>query len=112
MDETKIKNADKRCDEKVDGKLNEINSSDYEETQLWALEDIPIVFLLQNKSYVLAAIIMFAPPANERGLGHYSAAVRINNVFEVYDDLRPKTYQINKKVKVCVHTLIYVSPPK
>lgn len=55
---------------------------------------------------------LLVPPENERGLGHYSTAVRINNVFEVFDDLKPKTYQIDKKEQVCVHSLLYVSPTK
>lgn len=88
---------------------NENNTSSFEESAQRPLMDIPVVFTLADKRYSLAATILFAPPVNETGLGHYSAAVRFDNKFEVFDDLKAKTYKLNSTTPVCVHSLLYVS---
>lgn len=84
----------------------------YEKSEQKPLKDIPVIITLDGRSYLLAAAILFAPPSNATGLGHYIAAVRINDKFEVYDDLRPNTFTIGNDLPVCIHCLLYVSPNK
>lgn len=82
----------------------------YEKSDQKPLKDIPLIITLDGTSYLLAAAILFAPPSNVTGLGHYTAAVRINDKYEVFDDLRPNTFTIPNNVPVCIHSLLYVSP--
>lgn len=72
--------------------------------------DVPVSISLDNKAYSLATAIIFTPPGNEKGIGHYTAAVRFNNNFEVFDDLKPKTYKLNDTTPVCMQSLLYVLP--
>lgn len=86
--------------------------ANYERSVNKPLADIPVVLSLENHRYTLAAVIIFSPPGNHAGIGHYTSAVRINNKFEVYDDLRPRTYEIDNTMEVCVHSLLYVALQK
>lgn len=81
----------------------------YEETTQWPLKEIPLMISLDDKVYTLASVILFEPPRNANGIGHYTAAVRQNNKFEVFDDLRTSTYTIDNKTEACIHSLLYVS---
>lgn len=80
----------------------------YENSDQKPLKNIPLIIELDGSSYLLAAAILFAPPRNVTALGHYNAAVRVNETFEIFDDLRPTTYTIDSKTEVCIHSLIYV----
>lgn len=88
------------------------NPKSYEKSVQKPLKDIPLIITLDGRSYLLAAAILFAPPSNATGLGHYTTAVRINDKFEVYDDLRPNTFTVDNDLPVCIHCLLYVSPNK
>lgn len=80
----------------------------YENSDHQPLKNIPLIIALDDSSYLLAAVILFAPPRNVTALGHYNVAVRVNETFEIFDDLRPTTYTIDSCVEVCIHSLIYV----
>lgn len=81
------------------------NAANYESIASSSLCDIPVVISLDDNSFTLAAVILFSPPS--AGLGHFTAAIRINDKFEVFDDLRQSTYTIDNKLTVCVHSLLY-----
>lgn len=89
-----------------------ISALDFEKCEQRRLADIPVVISIGNQTYALAAVVLFSPLGNVAGLGHFTAAVRINNQFEVYDDLREKPYGISKTTEVCVHSLLYVLTQK
>lgn len=81
----------------------------YEKSDQKPLKDIPLIITLDGRSYLLAAVILFAPPSNVTGLGHFTTAVRINDKFEIFDDLRTNTYTVDNKLIVCIHSMLYVS---
>lgn len=84
----------------------------YEKSDQKPLKDIPLTITLNGASYLLAALILFAPPSTVTGLGHYTAAVRVNDRFEIFDDLRTNTYTIDNNLSVCIHSLLYVERKK
>lgn len=101
------KNKTSSNEESEQGPLLNVPSN-YEESEQMPLKDIPLVISLGDNTYLLAAAILFAPPSSVAGLGHYSAAVRINKNFEVYDDLRPRPFEIDNTTPVCIHSILYV----
>lgn len=52
-------------------------------------------------------VIIFQPPTVGK-IGHYIAAIKVNNLFIVYDDLRSKTYNLSANESVAIHVLFYV----
>lgn len=84
----------------------------YEKSDLKPLKDIPLTITLNGRLYLLAAVIIFTPPLNVTGLGHYTTAVRFNDQFEIFDDLRANTHKIDNSTTVCIHSLLYVERKK
>lgn len=71
------------------------------------LNEIPLTLNMGNRAYQLSAVILFEPPRNNVGIGHYTTAVRFNNQWELFDDLRPSTYFIHGDTDVTLHCVLY-----
>lgn len=71
------------------------------------LKEVPLSISLKGKIYQAAAAILFQPP-EEAGACHYTAAVRFNKSWKVYDDLRPVEYGVRDDIQVIIHTILYV----
>lgn len=74
---------------------------------LHQLKQIPTSIQLGG-NYALAASILFTPPVIPNDIGHYTAAIRFNSNWEVFDDLRNSTYTISDSTDICVHCLVYI----
>ncbi|KAJ6626442.1 hypothetical protein Bhyg_17974, partial [Pseudolycoriella hygida] len=74
-----------------------------------------MVLHISNIEYVPFGIIIFNPSFLESDTGHYSAAIQLNNRWEVYDDLRPKPYELPGNNRAVIHCVCYLkfgnSPP-
>lgn len=81
---------------------------DYQTSKLYRLKDLPLVLTLEKNNYALIAVIMFSPAECVGGMGHFVAAIRLNEKFEVFDDLRDKPYEISNNVDVYIHALLYL----
>lgn len=83
---------------------------DYGAMQSFKLGDIPPRLAILKKTYALLGIIIFQPPATASvdSYGHYVSAIKINNDFVIYDDLRNDMYNISANKVVGVDALFYV----
>lgn len=81
-------------------------NTDFELIQDHKLKDVPTTLL--EKSYVIASVILFAPSLADGGMGHYAAAVRLNDKWEVYDDYKNEPYIMSDKDSVVIHSLFYI----
>lgn len=70
--------------------------------------DLPIKLEFGTKVYALFGVILFHSPLIQGDSGHYVAAVKLNKTWQVFDDLKSKTYNIKKTEKVVVHFLFYI----
>lgn len=85
-----------------------MGATDYETINETKLEDLPIKLEFGIKVYALFGVILFHPPLIQDDSGHYVAAVKLNNTWQIFDDLKSKTYNIKKTEKVVVHFLFYI----
>ncbi|KAJ6648081.1 Cationic amino acid transporter 2, partial [Pseudolycoriella hygida] len=83
-------------------------SSMFEQSAVFKMNDVPMVLDISNIEYVLFGIIIFNQPFLESNTGHYSAAIRLNNRWEVYDDLRPKPYELPGNNRAVIHCVFYL----
>lgn len=68
------------------------------------LEQVPLSVTLYGKVYQLSGAILFEPTD---GNGKYTAVVRFNRTWELYDDHRKTTYGIAGNIPVTLHTILY-----
>lgn len=75
--------------------------------------DIPETIKISDIDFVIAGAIVFIPPIVDGDIGHYVCADKINNQWEIYDDLESKSPQ-NKSsnASVIIHALMYVISEK
>ncbi|KAJ6639209.1 hypothetical protein Bhyg_11951 [Pseudolycoriella hygida] len=88
--------------------MTQTHASLFEESAVFKICDVPLVLNVQNKNYVLFGIVIFNPPLLEEDIGHYIAAIRLNNRWECYDDLRTKPYPISGYTRAVIHCIFYV----
>lgn len=83
-------------------------ASDYEHSITHRFSELPLSIDIANKKFILLGAILFSPPVIPSELGHYVTAIKLNDIWEVYDDLRKKTYELNKESHVCFNILLYI----
>ncbi|XP_031621910.1 uncharacterized protein LOC116339960 [Contarinia nasturtii] len=73
------------------------------------LDKIPLSITLGGKLYQLSAAILFDPPSvlEKDIIGHYSAAIRFNKTWELFDDLRENTFSMSGDTEVTIHSALY-----
>lgn len=80
----------------------------YEESAVFKIKDVPLVLNIFNQKYVLFGLAVFKPPLLQGDVGHYTSAIRINNKWEMYDDLRSRPFTVSSKEKVVIHVMFYI----
>lgn len=85
-----------------------LQGDNYELTPQHSLNEIPPTITLNNKQYLISSVILFEPPYSHLGVGHFSTAIRLNERWEVFDDLRSNTYFVSSTQKLVVHSIMYL----
>lgn len=85
-----------------------LQGANYEPTPQHSLNEIPPAITLNNKQYLLSSVIIFEPPHSHLGVGHFSTAIRLNERWEVFDDLRSNPYFVSSTQKLVVHSIMYL----
>lgn len=81
------------------------STTDYEPAIKHKLSEIPIAIM--NDSYVLSAAVLFSYGVSDSDIRHYTAAIKINDKWEIYDDMKQKTEEVSNK-EVIVHAILYL----
>lgn len=68
--------------------------------------EIPITIM--NDSYVLFAAFLYSYGVSDSDIGHYTTAIKINDKWEIYDDLKQKSEEISPNKAVFIHALLYL----
>lgn len=85
------------------------NNTDVEPSYYHALENVPVTIKVTKGTYVLCGAILFKPPTSSVDIGHYVvAAVKINDTWEVFDDMQSKSKLFSRSKKVIIHNLLYI----
>lgn len=71
-----------------------------------------MIIELNGDNFMLQGVIIFKPPIIDDDLGHYMCAVRINNNWELYDDMDSQPRLKKKRDKVCIHAVFYINGKK
>lgn len=80
----------------------------FEESSVFKIKDVPLVINISSRKYVLFGLIVFHSPLSENDIGHYSAAIRLNNRWEMYDGLRSKPFSVSAGQEAVIHCIFYV----
>lgn len=93
--------------------MRKAGDSLYETEMQYKLKDIPEIITISNKHFVIVGAIVFIPPIVDGDVGHYICADKVNNQWEIYDDLDSKSPK-NKssQANVIIHALMYVISEK
>lgn len=75
---------------------------------MFKIKDVPLVLNLFTLKYVLFGLVIFKPPLLECDTGHYTSAIRINNKWEMYDDLRSKPFTVPANENAVIHCIFYI----
>lgn len=80
----------------------------FEESAVFKIKDVPVVIQVFSAWYFLVGLVLFNPPIFETDIGHYTAAIRLNNKWEIYDDMRSKPHPISANENAVIHCLFYI----
>lgn len=62
-----------------------------------------------NERYILLAVFVHSPGVAMNDIGRYTTAIKLNDTFEIFDDLKPKSYVVSKNKKsMLIHALQYI----
>lgn len=79
-----------------------------EQIVFYRLSQLKLHLTLEEKRYSLIGSILFEPLRTEAILGHYVAAVKCDECFMVFDDLRKTCYRMDEEIDVVIHCLFYI----
>lgn len=82
------------------------NRSDFEHQVLYKLGDIPVSIL--DHRFTLVAAFLYSHGSFDSDIGHYTAAIKLNEKWEIFDDCASKTKEVSNNHKAVVHALMYV----
>lgn len=83
-------------------------ASMFEESAVFKIKDVPLVLSIFDQKYVLFGLVLFKPPIFDSDIGHYTCAIRLNNKFEMYDDMRAKPFSVSANENAVIHCLFYI----
>lgn len=86
--------------------FDKIHETDFETIVQHKLSQLPLTIAINSKNYQLSAAILFQPPTTP-GIGHYTAVVKFNKKWTVYDDLRGTVIDIPSELPVVLHSILY-----
>lgn len=65
-----------------------------------------------NYTYVLSAAFLYSFGVSEKDIGHYTAAIKVNNKWEIYDDLKSKAMEVTNQKCYIIHALLFLKDEK
>lgn len=80
--------------------------SDYEPTIKRKFSTIPISIM--DDSYILLAAFLYSPGVSDSDIGHYTTGIKVNDKWEIYDDLKQKAEEVSSNKEVIIHALLYL----
>lgn len=84
--------------------------TDYEESEVHRLKDIPTSIVISCKKYVLSSAVIFIPPLEGNSVGYYCTFVHYNGSWDVYDDQRNAVCSFKPSSEFLIQCIIYVCP--
>lgn len=82
------------------------SDEDYEPLMEHRLNEIPLTIF--DETYILVAAFLFKPGINLQDIGHYVTADRINERWEMYDNLKDKAVEMSSQKSVVIQSLLYL----
>lgn len=61
-----------------------------------------------NDRYILLAAFLYSPGVSGADIGHYTAAIKVNDKWEIFDDLKQKSEEVSPNKAVMIHALFYL----
>lgn len=87
---------------------SDVQTTNYEPNIQYKFSEIPVSIAVSNKKFVLFGAFLFTPSPVPGDIGHYTAAIKINDQWEIYDDMSTKAAHWNKDKHVIIHTIFYI----
>ena len=84
------------------------NNDNYDEIVTYTLDQLKVTITLNDKRYFLFGLVLFQPPQLKESIGHYVAAVKYNNEYFIFDDLRKSSYRLEEGSELVINCLFYV----
>lgn len=81
-------------------------ASNYQVLNTFKLSDIPPMIHIENNLFHVRGAILCVPPLIDDDIEHYTCCVKINESWELYDNLQKKP-SIQKDKKVVLHCIFY-----
>lgn len=73
------------------------------------LSEIPETIQVFRKRFVLIGAIIFNPPPTNNVIGHYRCAIKINQEWDIHDDLVRGPRKISPVEPVAIQTIFYIT---
>lgn len=73
---------------------------------------MPVTLTLDRKKFALFGAVIFTPSCIDNDMGHYTAVVKLNNLWEAFDDIRAKSHSFSGSSNVVIHNLFYIEVEK
>lgn len=70
------------------------------------LSKIPIS--IWNDTYILAAAILSYPGVWDKDVRHFTAAIKLNQNWEIYDDIKQKPEEVSSRKSFAIRALFYL----
>lgn len=61
-----------------------------------------------NDSYILSAAFLYSLGVSDADVGHYTTGIKVNDKWEIYDDLKQKPEEVSSNKEVTIHALLYL----
>lgn len=61
-----------------------------------------------NDDYILLAAFLYSSGVSDTDIGHYMTGIKINDRWEIYDDLKQKCEDVSPNKEVTIHALLYI----
>lgn len=61
-----------------------------------------------NDKYILFAAFLYSLGVSAADVGHYMTGIKVNDKWEIYDDLKQKPEEVSPNKAVFIHALLYL----
>lgn len=82
-------------------------ASMFEESAVFKIKDVPLVLSIFDQKTFYSGWFVQASYFDS-DIGHYTCAIRLNNKFEMYDDMRAKPFSVSANENAVIHCLFYI----
>lgn len=70
------------------------------------MSKLPITIM--DKGYILSAAMMYIAGVTDEDVGQYIAGIKINDRWEIFDDLKKKSEEISPNKAMEIQVLLYL----